>query len=336
MMLTVLLIRVETLSNVLIEGSISLPKLDLTYEQTEFLANIVADCQSVLNSLRETLEKYQKLEIDPKSYNLNLKDLRVKIHKGWGELKWNGEILADTQDRISSYIQSLNDLYGQIKMYSCLSFRSSTAQLNLHRTAVLETKKDRVRDGVDPDYKDRHNRTPLSWAVGNGHELVMKLLLAEDGVNPDSKDENNRTPLWWAVNRGCEGAVKLLLAQDGVDPEFKNAMPEFKDEMKRSPLLWAAIYGHEDVVKLLLAKDGVDPDFKDVNNRTPLSWAAASGHRAVVKLLRAEERVNPDSKDRDNRTPLSRAAENGHESVVKLLLAKDGVDGDLNDGIYWG
>jgi ankyrin repeat protein len=29
----------------------------------------------------------------------------------------------------------------------------------------------------------------------NGHEAVVKLLLAEDGVDPDSKDRYGQTPL---------------------------------------------------------------------------------------------------------------------------------------------
>lgn len=117
-MLTVWLIRVATLSDVLTEGSISLPKLDLTFEQIESFASIIAGFQSVLNKLRETPEKYQKLDIDHKSYNL--KDLHVKIHKAWGELTWNQENLAEAQNRISSYIQSFNDFYGRLNMYLSL------------------------------------------------------------------------------------------------------------------------------------------------------------------------------------------------------------------------
>lgn len=41
-------------------------------------------------------------------------------------------------------------------------------------------------------------------------ETVVKLLLAKDGVNPNSKDSHGQTPLSYAVVRGNEAAIKLL------------------------------------------------------------------------------------------------------------------------------
>lgn len=64
--------------------------------------NIIEECQSVLNPLREKLEKYQKLDIDLKSRNL--KGLLAKIDKGWGELTSNREDVAEIQNRISTYL----------------------------------------------------------------------------------------------------------------------------------------------------------------------------------------------------------------------------------------
>jgi ankyrin repeat protein len=183
-------------------------------------------------------------------------------------------------------------------------------------------------DGIDPDSKDSNNRrTPLSWAAQNGHETVVKLLLAANGVDPDSKSYFGSTPLSWAAQNGHEAVVKLLLAADGVDPDSKN-------NREQTPLSWAARNGHEAVVKLLLTTDGVDPDSNSDDRRTPLSWAAQNGHEAVVKLLLTTDGMNPDSKSNDRRTPLSWAAQNGHEAVVKLLLATDGIDPDSKDIDY--
>jgi hypothetical protein len=70
----------------------------------------------------------------------------------------------------------------------------------------------------------------LSWAAGNGHEAVVKLLLAKVGVDPDSKDTDGQT----------SAVVKLLLPEDGVDPDSK-------DINSRTPLSWAAANGREGV-----------------------------------------------------------------------------------------
>ena len=74
----------------------------LPMSKNNFSPNIIEECQSVLNPLREKLEKYQKLDIDLKSRNL--KGLQVKIDKGWGELTSNREDVAGIQNRISSCI----------------------------------------------------------------------------------------------------------------------------------------------------------------------------------------------------------------------------------------
>ncbi len=69
--------------------------------------------------------------------------------------------------------------------------------------------------------KDKYSWTPLLWAADNGHEAVVKLLLAKDGVDQDSKDDYNRTPLLLAAMSGHQVVVKLLLAKDGVIPDSK-------------------------------------------------------------------------------------------------------------------
>jgi len=52
----------------------------------------------------------------------------------------------------------------------------------------------------------------LFFAAANGHETVVRLLLATDGVDPDSEDSVGQTPLFFAVANGQEAVVRLLLA----------------------------------------------------------------------------------------------------------------------------
>jgi hypothetical protein len=63
---------------------------------------------------------------------------------------------------------------------------------------------------VDSDSKDRYCWTLLALAVGNGHETLVKLLLARDDVDPDSKSYSGPTPLCWASRNGHQAVVKLL------------------------------------------------------------------------------------------------------------------------------
>jgi ankyrin repeat protein len=63
--------------------------------------------------------------------------------------------------------------------------------------------------------------SPLFWAVWNGHEAVVRQLLAMDRVNVNDSDNYGRTPLSCAARCGCEAVVKLLLATGKVDVDAK-------------------------------------------------------------------------------------------------------------------
>ena len=182
---------------------------------------------------------------------------------------------------------------------------------------------------VNPDSQSVSGRTPLSWAAGNGHEGVVKLLLWRKDINPNSSFDFGQTPLLWAARNGHEGIVQLLLAQNNVNPNTSDTM------YGKTPLWWAADNGHKAVVKLLLGQKDVNPDTPDMEyDQTPLSRAAENGHEGIVKLLLGRKEVNPDSSSISGRTPLSWAAGNGHEGVVKLLLERKDVNPDTPDTWY--
>jgi ankyrin repeat protein len=150
----------------------------------------------------------------------------------------------------------------------------------------------------------------LSWAAGQGHEDVVRLLLDTSKVDIESKDTDGQTPLSWAAVYGHKTIVQLLLEAE-VDVKSK-------DWSRQTPLSLAAANGHEDVVKKLLEAQA-DIASKNTYYSTPLSLAARNGHEAVVKQL-LECQAETESKDWSGQTPLSLAAANGHASIVRMLI----------------
>ena len=94
-----------------------------------------------------------------------------------------------------------------------------------------------IKNGADVAASDNNGRTPLSWAARNGHEAVVRLLVAMGGVDVNSKDSKGQTPLSWAARNGHEAVVRLLVAMGGVDVNSK-------DSEGQRALPWAARNRH--------------------------------------------------------------------------------------------
>jgi ankyrin repeat protein len=228
----------------------------------------------------------------------------IMILDDLGEYKRADERLLEAK---SSYVATFRKEH--------LPSRNSQHCRTLVSFAAGEGHKDIVKllleKGVEADLKDsRSGRGPLSWAAEKGHEGIVILLLENDTVDPDSQDKEGRTPLSLAAGAGHEVVVKLLLK--------KRVDAESECKQTRTPLWWAVSQGQGAVVKLLL-ENGVDADWKDWGGMTALSWAAYFGHVAVVKLL-LDQGVDTDTKDNAGRTPLMWAIGFKHETVVKVLL----------------
>ncbi|OKL60830.1 hypothetical protein UA08_03749 [Talaromyces atroroseus] len=198
-------------------------------------------------------------------------------------------------------------------------------------------------EDIDINAKDNvHGRSALSWAAGNGHENVVKLLtqtsrksikkghypvmrmLIEKDIDVETNDSQyGRTPLLWATVNNHIAMVRLLL-EKGANTEAKD------NQYGRTPLLWAVHDGHEAIVKLLLEK-GADTEVKDSQyNQTPVSMAALNGHEAIVEIL-LKKGANTHAEDSIyGRTLLSWAAMSGRYAVAKLLLER-GADIEAKD-----
>jgi len=115
-----------------------------------------------------------------------------------------------------------------------------------------------------------------------GAPRVAGLLFGRRSINPNIPDKSGRTPLMWAVVNGHEGVARLLLVRKDVHPNISET------EHGLTPLLFAAKNGHEGIVELLLRQRSLNPNISDRNRQTPLMLARQNGHDRIVELLQAK------------------------------------------------
>ncbi|KAB8251095.1 ankyrin repeat-containing domain protein [Aspergillus flavus] len=185
-----------------------------------------------------------------------------------------------------------------------------------------------ITDKTDVDAKDEvYGRSALSWASGNGHTTVMKLLIKKSYrawwrmAQVDARDRHNRTPLSWAIMNGQVEAVSLLLKA--------GAAIDLKDDIGGTPLEYAICSGNNWVWNIVRKKGSQNHHLSIDKIQTKLLISAAKkGHEATVTLLlennadieSRDEEYDIESIDKNGQTPLSWAAKNGYEAMVRLLL----------------
>jgi len=155
---------------------------------------------------------------------------------------------------------------------------------------------------------------PLIAATRNGDLVTAKVLLKHHACL-DCADTNGRTPLWYAVDQGHSELVNFFLASTTTNAR---ALVQQVDKDDYTALHRAALKGDAGVISLLL-KHGANVDARAAGTNSPLLLAAREGHQQAVKrLLLAGASV--DAKNAQGNTALMLAAGNGSSSVVKVLL----------------
>jgi ankyrin repeat protein len=158
-------------------------------------------------------------------------------------------------------------------------------------------------------------------------EGIFKRLLAHPNIKVNEPSINGQTPLYLASLQGHENVVKMLLAVVGIDV---NPTVTDSDQMapaagamwrEYTPLLVAIMNGHEKVVGMLLAHPNINVNQADKTGRTPLCLASELGQfNTVMRFDYHDRHLDVNQEDETGRTPLIVASRHGHEEVVDFLL----------------
>ncbi|KAJ5472647.1 hypothetical protein N7530_006648 [Penicillium desertorum] len=220
-----------------------------------------------------------------------------------------------------------------------------------------------LNDEANPNTRDRKwIRPPLSWAVKEGHSVIVQTLLDDDRTDVNLQDKTGDTALMIAVNH--QPKMMTLLLCSGADPRVPNrqgwtplsrAAREVDGEVglllaKHLRLIlegddgavhcqhvffYAAIMGHVDVVRYLVDYfgDKLDPNAEGQQyGRGAFSIAASAQRVDVVRFLLGWEVTDPNLQTHwKKQTPLFFAAENGHEEIVELLVGCERVGLEIGD-----
>jgi ankyrin repeat protein len=211
-------------------------------------------------------------------------------------------------------------------------------------TAALQLSKASL---TNPNFVDPFGRTALMLASANGHEEVVKALLADERTDVNVAEwRDDKTALFIAAENGHAAVVELLVGRSDPTRTFRAPvltppMPlltrsdeeqsiadlligQCEPDMTRegmTVLMAAVVAGQDDVVRVLLAEGRSDPEASTHFGETALVLGASSGHKEVVRVLIADDSVDFHSTNRWGNNGLSCAAANGHKAVVELLLS---------------
>ena len=157
---------------------------------------------------------------------------------------WNQEIKHSTHDQSVSE----NNSSGLRKKEEAKNIWEASRNGNLEQVQLF------LKNGINPNQKDRKQISPLHWASGNGQIKVMDVLI-QAGAEVNAIDGSRSTPLHFGAFLGQPESVRLLL-KNGADPNLKNmegSIPVIGAYADRKTTEWIA----EDILALKIKFDSV-------------------------------------------------------------------------------
>jgi ankyrin repeat protein len=164
-----------------------------------------------------------------------------------------------------------------------------------------------LRNGAKVDAVDRLGKTPLLWAVANGHEEIARLLLAAK-ADPNWHDPSGNSVISEAAAGNQLSLVRFLLNDAGAKVFRDDVLP-----------LRAAINNRNGEMVRLFLEAGVNPCGKPERGIGPFYAAATYGSVEILKIMREHVHVCPDQAILFD--GFAGAAEDGILPVVEYLLS---------------
>lgn len=172
-----------------------------------------------------------------------------------------------------------------------------------------------LKEGADPNTRDKYGLTPLHRAARNSAPPLIKALL-DPGADVNARDKNGATPLHWAAYSSlavslseAPEVVKVLL-DAGADPSARN-------NLGLAPLSIAAAFSKTSVAILNSTRP---PQV------TPYSYTAGLSKIPGFVQTLLDAGADPNTRDKYGFTPLHRAAIFSKIPAVVQVLLDAGAD----------
>lgn len=177
----------------------------------------------------------------------------------------------------------------------------------------IDTVRNLLNQGVDPNTTDSKGNSVLMLAARQGSDQIVALLIARR-ANVGQRTRVGDTALLMACLNGDVTVVRRLL----------DAGAELNPKQGWAPLHYAAFAGHAGVAKLLLDR-GADKDAVAPNTYTALMLAARNGKSEVAKVILYRD---PDVNYRSGlgQTALKIARTKGMTELEDLLVRSGAVE----------
>lgn len=210
-----------------------------------------------------------------------------------------------------------------------------------------------LQQGADPTVRDSEWATPLGVAIVNGHEDVVRALIAA-GVDPNAPARGDDPALFLAAAYSQPAVLQSLIdaraaldySNSKIGSPLSIAVLNNNRETAEAllsagasidllgpggvrPLHYAAYVGNVALTKWLVSK-GSDVRLPNFQGGTPLRSAAEQGHAEIVAFL-LEAGASASSLDAFDKHPIDYAREAGHDHVVDLLEADKSLAAQMSE-----